>query len=49
MFNMGMRHNLFYMDDTSQVRGGSQGKLRDKVEKGLVGVPVLNSSNPGGR
>jgi len=46
---MGMRHNLFYRDNTSQVRGGSQGKLRDKVEKGLVRVLVLTSSNPGGQ
>ena len=44
-----MRHNLFYVDNTSQVRGGLRGTLSEGVKKGLVGVPVLNSSKPGGR
>ena len=37
-----MQHNLFYVDNTSQVRGGLQGTLSKEVKKGLVGVPVLN-------
>jgi len=44
-----MRHNLFYVDNTSQVRGGLQGMLSEEVKKGLVGVPVLNYSKPAGR
>jgi len=44
-----MRRNLFYVDNTSQVRGGLRGTLSEEVKKGLVGVPVLNSSKPGGR
>jgi len=46
-----MRHNLFYLDNTSQVQGGLRGMLSEEVKKGLVGVSVLNSSKPlaGGR
>jgi len=43
-----MRHNLFYVDNASQVRVGLRGMLSEEVKKGLVGVPVLNSSKPGG-
>jgi len=49
VFNVWMRHNLFYVDNTSQGRGGLQGMLSEEVKKGLVGVLVLNSSKPGGR
>jgi len=42
-----MRHNLFYVDNTSQVGGGLRGTLSVELKKGLVGVPVLNSSKPG--
>jgi len=44
-----MRHNLFYVDNTLQVQGGLRGTLSEEVKKRLVGVPVLNSSKPGGR
>jgi len=43
-----MRHNLFYVDNTSQVRGGLRGTLSEEAKKGSVGVPALNSSKPGG-
>jgi len=49
LFKMGMRHNLFYVDNTSQVRGGLRGTLSEEVKKGVVGVLVLNSSKPGGQ
>ena len=45
---MWIRHNPFDVDNTSQVRGGLQGTLSEEVKKGLVEVPVLNSSKPGG-
>ena len=44
-----MRDNLFYGDNTWQVQGGLRGTPSQEVKKGLVGVPVLNSSKPGGR
>jgi len=44
-----MRHNRFYVDNTSQVLGGLRGTLSEEAKKGLVGVPVLNCSKPGGR
>jgi len=44
-----MQHNLFYVDNTLQVRGGLQDMLSKKVKKELVGVVVLNSSRSGGR
>jgi len=43
-----MQHNVFYVDNTSQVRGGLRGTLSEEVKKGLVGVTVLNSSKLGG-
>ena len=48
LFKMWMRHNLFYVDNTSQVREGLRGTLSEELKKGLVGVPVLNSSRSGG-
>ena len=45
---MPVRHNIFYVDNTSQVRGRLQGTLREEVKKGLVAVPVRDSSKPGG-
>jgi len=36
------------VDNASQVRGGLRGTLSKEAKKGLVGVPVLNSSKPGG-
>jgi len=44
-----MRDNLFDVDNTSQVRRGLRGMLSEELKKGLVGVPDLNSSKPGGR
>ena len=44
-----MRHNLFYVDNTSEVRGRLRGTLSEEVKKGLVRVPVLDSFKPGGR
>jgi len=49
LFKMCMRHNLFYVDNTAQVRGGLLSTLSEEAKKGLVGVPVLDSSKPGGR
>ena len=42
-------HNLFYMDNTAQVRGGLRGTLGEKYRADLVGVLVLNYSKTGGR
>ena len=48
LFKMWMWHDEFYVDNTSQVRGGLRGTHSKEVKKGLIGVPVLNSSKPGG-
>jgi len=46
---MGMRYNLFYVDNTCQIQGVFRGTLSEEVKKGLVGVPVLYSSKAGGQ
>jgi len=42
-------HNLFYVDNTAQVRGGLRGTLGEEWRADLVGVLVLNYSKTGGR
>ena len=42
-------HNLFYVDNTAQVRGGLRGMLGEEYRADLVGVLVLNYSKTGGR
>ena len=42
-------HNLFYLDNTAQVRGVLRGTLSEEGRADLVGVLVLNSSKTGGR
>jgi len=38
---MSLRHNLFYVDNTSQVPRGSRGTLSEKVKTGLVEFQFL--------
>jgi len=42
-------HNLFYVENTAQVRGGLRGTLGEEYRADLVGVLVLNYSKTGGR
>jgi len=42
-------HNLFYVDNTTHVRGGLRGTLGEEYRADLVGVLVLNYSKTGGR
>jgi len=48
LFKMLIWHNLFYVDNILQVQGGLRGMFSEEAKTGLVGVPVPNSSKPGG-
>jgi len=42
-------HDLFYVDNTAQVRGELQGTLGEEYRADWVGILVLNYSKTGGR